>query len=243
MRAVTTVEGVRISLCGVSAYRVTADTGDADRDWRIVHHLARASADLGEMITCAIPTYEAVLLEFDPVATVPAEVLQAIHSQLAGLDVDQPLVADPRTFVVPVYYGGAFGPDLGYVAELTGMRAADVIALHHENPYLIRCLGAPGGSPMLDAPRFPVAIPRLTSPRAKVAAGVVSLAGRQATIAPTAAPGGWQVIGQTPLVLFDVNADPLIAYRPGDLVRFEPIGEDEFVSRVGEPLRAEGPSA
>ena len=103
---------------------------------------------------------------------------------------------------------------------------------------MIRCLGAPAGSPMMDGPDFPFPVPRLKDPRLSVPAGAVSVAGRQAVIAPAAAPGGWCVIGQTPLTVLDVAAEPLVPYVPGDTLRFQQIQPEEFAKYAGRKLEA-----
>jgi 5-oxoprolinase (ATP-hydrolysing) subunit B len=231
---------VRIAACGPAAVRVGGVSGDREQDWRVVHQIARRLAARGELgLTGSIPTYEAVLVEFDPMLISIGAVTERIQDALDAIDPDAPLTTAPRTFVVPVLYGGDGGPDLDDVATLTGLDRDEVIRLHQEPEYIVRCLGSPGGSPMLDGPAFPVPVPRLSSPRASVPAGVVSVAGRQATIAPASAPGGWCVIGRTPLTLLDLTREPLVPYAPGDRIRFTPIDEAEYARLDGRVLVAE----
>ena len=144
----------------------------------------------------------------------------------------------PRRFEVPVVYGGAYGPDLEKVAEQQNLSPEEIIALHTGKSYVIRCLGAPAGSPMMDGPDFPFPVPRLKDPRLSVPAGAVAVAGRQAVIAPAVAPGGWCVIGQTPLTVLDAMAEPLVPYVPGDLLRFHQIQPEEFAQYEGRKLEA-----
>ena len=190
---------VDITPCGPGAIRVTGVSGDRERDWRTVHKLAKLLAIRGTAgFVGSIPTYESVLVEFDPTIATAARLDNDIRGALESIDVDEPLTDAPRTFRIPVLYGGEGGPDLERVADETGLDTDAVIRLHLQPEYIVRCLGAPGGSPMLDGPAFPVPIPRLRSPRANVPAGVVSVAGRQATVAPASAPGGWCILGRTP---------------------------------------------
>jgi len=235
----TTVE---IASSGESALRVTGATGDAERDWRLVHKLARALT-AGEAtlpgIETAIPTYDAVLVEFDAMLLDATTVRGAIAAALEGIDVDAPLKAAPRRFRVPVRYGGEHGPDLVEVAALAGLRPEEVVEAHAAPEYTIRCLGAPGGSPMLDGPDLGIPVPRLRSPRAHVRQGVVSLAGRQATITPAAAPGGWMLIGHTPLTVLDLAGSPFVPYEPGDTIRFHPISDEEHAALRGRRLAPE----
>lgn len=230
---------VRITVCGPAAIRVSGQSGSRARDWSIVHQLARQLAERGVPgLTGTIPTYESVLVEFDPLLMTAPAAAAHIRDALEGIDPDGAVVEDPQLFIVPVLYGGARGPDLDDVAEAAGVDTHEVIRLHLDPDYIVRCLGAPGGSPMLDGPAFPAPIPRLRSPRAHVPAGVVSVAGRQATIAPAASPGGWCVIGQTPLAILDPGREPLVPYRPGDRIRFERIDGAAFDRLAGRPLTA-----
>jgi KipI family sensor histidine kinase inhibitor len=137
-----------------------------------------------------------------------------------------------------VVYGGEFGPDLQKVADHEGLKTSEIIALHTAKSYVIRCLGAPAGSPMMDGPDFPLPVPRLKDPRLSVPAGAVSVAGRQAVIAPAVAPGGWCVIGQTPLTVLNPNKQPLVPYMPGDLLRFHEIPAADFERFAGLELEA-----
>jgi len=229
---------VVISSSGNTALRVAAVTGDRETDWRLVHHLARfLDAAHVPGIECVIPTYDAALIEVEPTASL--EQLAGFLSHAIGsLPVERPLTDSPRTFDVPVLYDLDDELDLASVARAQGLTVADVIRLHSEPTYVVRCLGAPGGSPMLDGPAFPAPVPRLASPRAHVPQGVVSVAGRQATITPAAAPGGWALLGRTPLSVLDLDTEPFVPYAPGDLIRFRPIERDEYDSLLGTRMAA-----
>lgn len=234
------LDDVLVTACGPAAIRVSGCSGDTEQDWRVVHHLARSLAQRGSFgLTGSIPTYESVLVEFDPMLVSATAIADRIRESLDDIDPAEPLSAAPQTFTIPVLYGGEMGPDLDNVARLTGLDPEDVIRVHQESEYTVRCLGAPGGSPMLDGP-FPVPVPRLSSPRASVPAGVVSVAGRQATVAPASAPGGWSVIGRTPLTLLDLTREPLVPYFPGDSIRFTRIDEETFAALRGDLLQADG---
>jgi KipI family sensor histidine kinase inhibitor len=177
-------------------------------------------------------------VEFDPGATSARQVRAFVLLGLRQLEFTGAPAREPREFRVPVVYGGEYGPDLERVAEQQQLSVEDIIALHTTKSYMIRCLGAPAGSPMMDGPDFPFPVPRLKDPRLSVPAGAVSVAGRQAVIAPAAAPGGWCVIGQTPLTVLDVSAEPLVPYVPGDTLRFHQIQHEEFAKYAGRKLEA-----
>ncbi|MEA5054876.1 MAG: carboxyltransferase domain-containing protein [Propionicimonas sp.] len=226
---------IDVAPCGAAAVRVLSASGDRELDWRRVHALARWLAETADdaWSLSTIPTYDSVLVEFDLAVLKSAELVDVIKSGLTHISGNEPITGG-RHFDVPVYYGGEDGPDLGYVAELEEMSVPELIAAHTAKHYIVRCYGSPSASPMMDAPDLPKPVPRLSSPRAHVPEGVVSLAGRQAVIAPASAPGGWQVIGRTPLVLLRRDQEPLVPYRPGDSIRFYQIDEHEYRDRLGE---------
>jgi len=229
----------RVADCGDAAVRVSALGGTAESQWQSVQHLADAltAADIPGLYG-VVPTYESVLVEFDCALTDHDEItvlVSTVAEEIRHGVVGRPA---PRSFRVPVVYGGDRGPDLLFVADFLGISTGDVVALHTAKPFTIRCLGAPAGSPMMDGPDFTAPIPRLVVPRTTAPAGVVSVAGSQAVIAPAASPGGWQIIGQTPLTLLDLDRTPFICYRPGDTVQFFPITERDWDIHAGRYLEA-----
>lgn len=230
---------VIISPSGNAALRVVSTLSDREAGWRLVHRLARF-VDSARVpgVVCAIPTYDAVLIELDPAEVSLERLREYLANVIEGLDHERPLTATPRTFDVPVLYDFDGELDLRQVAEAQGMSAGEIVRLHSEPTYVVRCLGAPGGSPMLDGPPFPLPVPRLASPRAHVPQGVVSVAGRQATITPAAAPGGWPLIGRTPLTVLGLEVEPFVPYEPGDLIRFHPIARSEYESLLGTRMVA-----
>jgi KipI family sensor histidine kinase inhibitor len=121
---------------------------------------------------------------------------------------------------IPVAYGGANGPDLDAVAELTGHTPDEVVAMHSGAEYLVYFLGFSPGFPYLGGLPESIAAPRLETPRRRVPAGSVAIGGQQTGVYPIASPGGWRIIGRTPLRLFDPGADPPVLLRMGDHVRF-----------------------
>ena len=185
-----------------------------------------------------MPTYDSLLVEFDPGVTSARQVRAFVLLGMRQLDFIGAPARTPREFSVPVVYGGEYGPDLERVAEHAAAAVEEIIALHTAKSYVIRCLGAPAGSPMMDGPDFPLPVPRLKDPRLSVPAGAVAVAGRQAVIAPAVAPGGWCVIGQTPLAVLDAASEPLVPYVPGDLLRFRQIQPEEFANYAGRKLEA-----
>lgn len=133
-----------------------------------------------------------------------------------------------RTVDIPVCYGGEFGPDLEDVAKLQSLSPSEVIRIHTSHTYHAYFLGfAPGFAYLGELPQE-IATPRLATPRKKVPAGSVALAGRQTAIYPCATPGGWRLIGRTPLSLFRANRKPMELISIGDQVKFRSISLEKF---------------
>jgi len=243
--SVLTVAPTEIYESGDSALRVVAISQASEDNWLTVHRLADWLENCGaEGLHGAVPTYDSVLVEFDPILVSARQVRAFVKLGLLELDHAGESVQTPREFDVPVVYGGDFGPDLELVAQYQGISTGEVIRLHTEKTYTVRCLGAPAGSPMMDGPAFPKPVPRLKDPRLSVPAGAVAVAGRQAVIAPASAPGGWCVIGQTPLSVLNIRKEPLVPYKPGDILRFRQIATEDFNEFLGmdlEPLELERP--
>lgn len=236
-----TPNSVRVEIvdCGDSAVIVKALSGNPDDAWEMVHNLASAVADSHVVgVHGLVPTYDALLIEFDS-SQVDHNAVRGAAELLSSRIVDQPPSREARRrFVIPVVYGGSYGPDLSSVAQHLGISERQVIEQHTAAPLQVRCLGAPAGSPMLDGPAFTRPIPRLASPRTAVPAGSVAVAGRQAVVSPVVSPGGWAVLGRTPLRLIDISIEPPSAYRPGDLFEFREIDATDWDAFAGRLVSA-----
>ena len=220
-----------------------------------VHAAARAlrTAALPGIVDIA-PAYATLLLRFDPGAwldtppsgTLPheklAEALRPIATRATdpGLRHDDEHKADTRNRLarrmeIPVCYGGGYGPDLDAVAEHAGLAPDEVITRHAAAGYTIAMIGFAPGFPYLLGLDPALAIPRRRNPRTRVPAGSVAIGGAQTGIYPRELPGGWQLIGRTPLVLFDPRREPPCLLAPGDGLRFRAIRADEFERLAGHP--------
>lgn len=179
-----------------------------------------------------VPSYRTILLAFDPELTDGA-VLSAVVRELARGARVQPAVPG-REVTIPVVYGGELGPDLADVAAQAGLAPGQVWARHAAAAYRVACMGfAPGFGFLVGLPPE-LATPRRTTPRTRVPAGSVAIGGAQTGVYPAALPGGWNIIGRTPVTMFDVaRAEPFLL-QPGDSVRFQPIAMEEY-----EALRAD----
>jgi inhibitor of KinA len=193
---------------------------------RRVHALARALAEnplpgLGE----SVPSYRSLLVHYDPLHLSLSEVKSFVAEALQMCD-DVPLL-EPRLVEIPTVYGGEHGPDIGFVAEHNGLTVDEVIRLHSEVTYTVYMLGFTPGFPYLGGLPDALATPRLETPRQRVPAGSVGIAGVQTGVYPLATPGGWRLIGWTPVVLFDPARTPPASLHPGDRVRFVPVAAKE----------------
>jgi inhibitor of KinA len=174
------------------------------------------------------PAYCSLLITFDAAAVDHAEVQETI-SRLEKRAKRLP-EAKPRLVEVPVCYGGEFGPDLEDVAEQRGLMPEKVVELHIAQTYHAYFLGfAPGFAYLGDVPPE-IAVPRLETPRKEVAPGSVGIAGRQTAIYPFGTPGGWRLIGRTPLEIFRKDREPMGLIAIGDQVRFRPITGAELLA-------------
>jgi inhibitor of KinA len=176
------------------------------------------------------PAYCSLLITFDATLVDHAEVRAKI-SEYEKLAAEAP-PTKPRLVEIPVCYGGECGPDLEEVAAKRGLTPAKVIATHCTRTYHAYFLGfAPGFAYLGDVAKE-IAMPRLETPRKEVAAGSVGIAGRQTAVYPFTTPGGWRLIGRTPLEIFQKDRQPMEMIAIGDQVKFRPISREEFSWRI-----------
>ena len=174
-----------------------------------------------------VPSYSAVCIHYDP-AVLPYDVLlktlETIEIKAVTSD-----SASQKTVEIPVCYGGEYGPDLTFVAEHNGLSPEEVVAIHSGGTYLVYMLGFLPGFAYMGGMDGRIATPRLTSPRAKIPAGSVGIAGGQTGIYPLASPGGWQLIGRTPVKMFAMEGETgRFALSAGDRVKFVPITAEQY---------------
>jgi inhibitor of KinA len=174
--------------------------------------------------------YHCLAVYFDPLVVDLAAVTAWLEVAYGEICAASSKKGEPDAAVVeiPVCYGGVHGPDLTEVAVHTGLAAQEVIHRHQQPLYRVVMIGFAPGFPYLSGMDQTLATPRKATPRLKIAAGAVGIAGKQTGVYPFSTPGGWQIIGRTPLPLFDVNASPPTSLRPGDYVRFSAISEEEY---------------
>jgi len=174
-----------------------------------------------------VPAYASLLVVFDPLQAAP----EALKRQIAGMcDFEDENIAEQRAVVeVPVVYGGEAGPDLDAVAAYHGLSVDDVIRLHTGTVYRVYMIGFTPGFPYMGELPEALDTPRRDTPRTHIPKGSVAIAQRQTGIYPVVSPGGWQIIGCTPLALFDPHKENSSLLTMGDAVRFNPITPEEAV--------------
>jgi len=173
-----------------------------------------------------VPTYRSVAVFFDPLRTNYDTLLERIERDAGRPAPDAARQAEPLR--IPVCYGGDLGPDLGAVAAFGGISADEVIALHASATYRVFMLGFVPGFAYMGIVDARIAAPRHSTPRVRVPAGSVGIAGVQTGIYPTETPGGWQLIGRTPVKPFDANRAQPFLMKAGDAVRFYAIDRAEY---------------
>jgi inhibitor of KinA len=170
-------------------------------------------------------SYESVAVFFD-ITQVEPQIEDKIGALIASAGVR--VLGKKRRVEIPVCYDEEFALDLERIANHTSLTPDAIIALHSSAEYTVACIGFMPGFPFLAGLPQQLRVPRLKSPRTKVSAGSVAIANAQAGVYPLESPGGWNVLGRSPLRLFRVDETPPTLLRPGDRVRFRRITRGEF---------------
>ena len=165
-----------------------------------------------------VPAYGTLLLQYDPLIVSYTEAKSFLNEKIS--QIDETLSRKQRLVEVPVRYGGEYGIDLESVARHLHLQVEDVIRLHTQRTYTVYMMGFTPGFPYMGKLDDALVMPRLENPRTHVPAGTVAIAGLQTGIYPIVSPGGWQLIGWTPLQLFDPASDTPFLFSPGDEVKF-----------------------
>ena len=172
------------------------------------------------------PGYRSLLVVYEPLSIACAE----LKGRIAEAAARQGLAGLPQAklLTVPVFYGGGYGPDLEEVAGRLGIPTDEVIRLHTETIYRVYMIGFTPGYPYLGELPAALAVPRRSTPRTRVPKGSVGIAQRQTGIYPVESPGGWQIIGWTPIELFDPSRQLPSLLEMGDRVKFEAVRQVEI---------------
>ena len=167
-----------------------------------------------------VPAYCTLLVHYDPLATTYNQIKNFIEEKLTL--VDDSTHRPSRRLEIPVLYGNASGPDLETVATTLALSPSELIRLHSEREYIVYMMGFTPGFPYMGILDERLTMPRMSTPRTHVPAGSVAIAGSQTGIYPVDSPGGWHILGHTPLKLFDPLSETPFLFVPGDTVKFIP---------------------
>jgi len=173
-----------------------------------------------------VPTYRSLLVYCDPLRVSLTE----LEREIAGLErhLGETPLHPPKVVEIPTCYGGWFGPDLEFVASHCKLTPDEVVRVHTGADYLVYMMGFTPGFTYLGGMSARIATPRLKTPRTLIPAGSVGIAQQQTGIYPVDSPGGWQLIGRTPVRLFDPQRDPPVVVEAGDYVRFAAIDRSTY---------------
>ncbi len=173
-----------------------------------------------------VPTYRSLMVHYDPSVIRYGELRKKLETLLG--EMDEIVIPPSPVLEIPVLYGGEMGPDLPFVAKHSGLSEEEVIRIHSSAEYLIYMLGFTPGFTYLGGMSEKIATPRLKQPRVKIPAGSVGIAGTQTGIYPIDSPGGWQLIGRTPVKMYDPGRETPILPEAGQYMKFYPITQAEY---------------
>jgi len=212
-------------------------TIDQEIHKRISAYMAYLAAHTFPGFSELVPAYTSITIYYDPWVVSEKgqidpyqKVVEILQQRLAEVPANTKSTTS-EIMEIPVCYGGEFGPDLEIVADHTKLPPEKVITLHASGNYKVYMIGFAPGFPYLGGLPTKLTAPRKQTPRTTIPAGSVGIAGRQTGIYPIETPGGWQLIGRTPLMLFDPEREKPSLLQAGDTVKFIPISEEEFARR------------
>lgn len=210
---------------------VFGDTISAEINQRISSTVQLIRAQRIEGIVDMIPAFVSLLINYNPLV-ISYDALKKRLEKILQLETKASETVK-RVFEIPVCYGGEYGPDLKNIAAHAGLSEREVIDIHTSCDYLIYMLGFLPGFCYLGGLDERIHTPRLETPRLKIPAGSVGIGGKQTGIYPMDSPGGWQLMGKTPVKTYDPERDPAILVQAGEYIRFVEIGEAEFKRIAG----------
>lgn len=199
---------------------------DPDVNRRVQRLHRRLSRERLRGVVETVPAYASLLIVYDPLRAAP----EALKRHVLGLcEMDEGDEGDTphKTLEIPVVYGGEYGPDLEFVADLHGLTEEEVVRLHSGTVYRVYMIGFTPGYPYMGELPAALDTPRRKTPRTRIPKGSVAIAQRQTGIYPVVSPGGWQIIGRTPVDLFDARLENPSLLSIGDAVSFAPISPEE----------------
>jgi len=227
------VEGVAVDCLML---RLFDDINEAHMPW-LIAAAQRLRALFADALIDLVPSYTTLMLHYDVLRIDGAQARTLINDALRDL---QPADENSgRSHALPVWYDPQVGPELSRLARRSGLSVSQVIALHSAHAYRVFALGFAPGFAYMGLVDPQLAAPRLDTPRPRVPQGSVALAERQTATYPQVSPGGWNVVGRTPVALFDRALDGYSLLQPGDRVHFAPVERAEFLRLGGDDTALE----
>ncbi|MGN1095241.1 MAG: 5-oxoprolinase subunit PxpB [Eubacteriales bacterium] len=225
----------KILICGDSALTVKLGDKISPETGRAVRALFSAlSKKKADGITDFIPAFCSLTVIYDPARLSYKKLCALINDALKSTDGKRE--EQKKIYKIPVCYGGELGPDLHDVARLTGLSEQEVVRRHSTPDYMIYMLGFLPGFAYLGGLDRSIEVPRLDSPRTCIPQGSVGIGGSQTGIYPLDSPGGWRLIGRTPLLPYDAGREKPVLYEAGDYIRFVPITAAEY-AKISEEVQ------
>lgn len=219
--------GFSITIAGDSALNLEfADTITPETSTMIRIAAQSLTEDPIEGIIELVPTFCSLMVYYNPLVITFDELSYRLRGKLRGLDSADVFVK--KIVQIPVCYGGEYGPDIQTVADHAHLSVEEVIDIHSSKDYLIDMLGFLPGFAYLGGLDKRIHTPRLATPRTLIEAGSVGIGGAQTGVYPLPSPGGWQIIGRTPIRPYDPDREEPILYAAGEYLRFVPIAPDEY---------------
>ena len=186
-----------------------------------------------EYITEIVPSYTSIMVSYDFLKVTYKQICKEIDDILEYAEQSYNEVTT-RLVNIPVYYGLEVGLDLESLAKMKKRTIQEIISLHVNKEYFVYAIGFSPGFPYMGEVAAALVSPRLANPRAKVPKGSVGIADNQTAIYPQLSPGGWQILGRTPIEMFDTSYDGFSYLKVGDKVKFKPISKENFLDLGGE---------
>ncbi len=226
--------GVRFLPCGDSA--LTVEFGSEispEINKRIKSFTDSVELHAVSGVLDVIPTYRSATIVYDPARISGSRLTKKLRKYLTFDDAGK--AAEKIVHLLPVCYEGDFAPDIDNVIRHTGLSRDEVVSLHAGTDYLIYMLGFLPGFPYLGGLDARLHTPRLEQPRTRIEPGSVGIGGKQTGVYPLASPGGWQLIGRTPVKPYDPDREKPILYQAGEYIRFFPVTEAQYEAIASDP--------
>ncbi|PSF04890.1 allophanate hydrolase [Marinobacter fuscus] len=224
----------RIENAGVGAWlvRLFERIDEGNLPW-ILALTESCEQAFGDTLVDLVPSYTTLLVQYDPSRLHPQQAWRELQVLLANLEPANP-ESGGQLRELPVWYHASVGPDLERLSREKSMDVDQLIALHTGREYRVYALGFAPGFAFMGSVDPRLESPRLSTPRQRVYPGSVALAGRQTSAYPAPSPGGWNLLGRTPLTLFERNREPMSFLQIGDRVQLVPVSKDEFIRLGGD---------